>query len=508
MVNRRTKDVTPSTSNDAMNKKIPIIVISDDEESAAIVSMKKDAPIIVISDSEEPKQVACKRRRLIKKGNSVNKKDSNCISHDDESTNGLSESKQGANNKKCDDTPMSDDEASIHFKRSKISQSSNEYKHHKFTLLDEDTDENMDENKTTIEDDYDGVWVNINDLEEPWYPLEEYKPKYPILDEVEESTQNGGTMIDLTIRHGGKRPVQRIGVQTVEQFQKRKPGRQPTTHTINQPSDHSRLLLIQETLLQPRGQYVYCDAVQDNQMAPRPRGRPRNDSTKKHYIDHGNPIYKCRDCNALLWQSESMVGSTHMVNGSYSLCCGRGKVMLRNEIVNPPPLLLDLISGNNPKSSSFIDNIRRYNSVFAFTSIGANIDETITSETNDLDHELTVELRDMLDSINPLVAQFRMAGEQFASAKNRNKLKLHLIDYVDHGNPIYKCGDCNALLWQSESMVGSTHTVNGSYSLCCGRGKVMLRNEIVNPPPLLLDLISGNNPKSTTMKRQHQKPMI
>ncbi|PWA81097.1 hypothetical protein CTI12_AA189780 [Artemisia annua] len=340
---------------------------------------------------------------------------------------------------------------------------------------------------------------------------------------------DGGDTIDLSIRQGGRRPVQQIGVQTVEQFQKRKPGRQPMTHTMNQPSDHSRLLPTQGTLLQPRGQYVYCDPVQDNQMALRPRGRPRNDSTKnskqpiyagdiqsdvhsskrkserlkqktklsrlkisqggfvkptwvgdendprtnafvgisRDYIDHGNPIYKCGDCNALLWHSESMVGSTHTVNGSYSLCCGRGKVMLTNEIVNPPPLLLDLISGNNPKSNSFIDNIRRYNSMFAFTSIGAkqdntvnkgygpycyriqgenyhqmayyslciyNNDETTTSGTSVLDHELTVELRDMLDSINPLVAQFRMAGEQFVSAKNRSKLKLRLIGQKDSGN--------------------------------------------------------------------------
>ena len=32
VLKRRTMDVTPSTSNDAMNKNIPIIVISEDEE--------------------------------------------------------------------------------------------------------------------------------------------------------------------------------------------------------------------------------------------------------------------------------------------------------------------------------------------------------------------------------------------------------------------------------------------------------------------------------------------
>lgn len=51
--------------------------------------------------------------------------------------------------------------------------------------------------------------------------------------------------------------------------------------------------------------------------------------------------------------------------------------MLTNEVHNPPQFLLDLITGKNPKSESFIDNIRRYNSMFAFTSIGAKQDTSV-----------------------------------------------------------------------------------------------------------------------------------
>ena len=51
--------------------------------------------------------------------------------------------------------------------------------------------------------------------------------------------------------------------------------------------------------------------------------------------------------------------------------------MLTNEVQNPPQFLLDLITGKNPKSESFIDNIRRYNSMFAFTSIGAKQDTSV-----------------------------------------------------------------------------------------------------------------------------------
>ncbi|PWA89064.1 phosphoenolpyruvate carboxylase 2 [Artemisia annua] len=46
------------------------------------------------------------------------------------------------------------------------------------------TDDDIHNNKTMTEDNEDGIWVNINDLEEPWYPLKEYKPKYTIPDDI------------------------------------------------------------------------------------------------------------------------------------------------------------------------------------------------------------------------------------------------------------------------------------------------------------------------------------
>nr|GEU44152.1 putative PIF1 DNA helicase/replication protein A1-like protein [Tanacetum cinerariifolium] len=130
---------------------------------------------------------------------------------------------------------------------------------------------------------------------------------------------------------------------------------------------------------------------------------------------------------------------------------------------NPPKLLMDLISENHPKTSNFIDNIRRYNSMFSFTSIGAKQDTSVnhghgaycyiiqgqnyhrmgtllrdegkplindpsaSTTNNEIDHDLTVELRDMLDTINPLVARFHMAGERLVTITEENQYKLRLI---------------------------------------------------------------------------------
>ncbi|GKE64768.1 hypothetical protein Tco_1518929 [Tanacetum coccineum] len=95
------------------------------------------------------------------------------------------------------------------------------------------------------------------------------------------------------------------------------------------------------------------------------------------YIDHGDPIFRCESCDALLWHAESIIGNSHSTSGSFSLCCCRGKVKLGNEMHNPPKLLMDLINGNHPKSKNFIENIRRYNSMFSFTSIGAKQDTSV-----------------------------------------------------------------------------------------------------------------------------------
>ncbi|GKF80829.1 hypothetical protein Tco_0239431, partial [Tanacetum coccineum] len=46
------------------------------------------------------------------------------------------------------------------------------------------------------------------------------------------------------------------------------------------------------------------------------------------YRDHGDPIFGCESCGALLWHAESSIRNTHANSESYSLCCGRGKVML------------------------------------------------------------------------------------------------------------------------------------------------------------------------------------
>ncbi|PWA78410.1 hypothetical protein CTI12_AA216820 [Artemisia annua] len=112
----------------------------------------------------------------------------------------------------------------------------------------------------------------------------------------------------------------------------------------------------------------------------------------KDYIDDGDPTISCQSCGALLWHAEALRGATNTSSKSYSICCGRGNVKLGQDVKQPPD--------NGPSTSS---------------------------NTNELDHKLTTDIRDMLDSINPLVKEFCMAGERIRT-KDDQSLKLKLID--------------------------------------------------------------------------------
>ncbi|CAH9126445.1 unnamed protein product [Cuscuta epithymum] len=68
--------------------------------------------------------------------------------------------------------------------------------------------------------------------------------------------------------------------------------------------------------------------------------------------------------------------SSTKANPKYSLCCSQGKVKL--PVYKEPPLLLQrLIDGRDARNKHFIENIKSYNNMFAFTSMGGRIETSI-----------------------------------------------------------------------------------------------------------------------------------
>jgi len=191
---------------------------------------------------------------------------------------------------------------------------------------------------------------------------------------------------------------------------------------------------------------------------------------KQSYIErsyHGAPNYTCKYCDAMFWYDErNKTDSKKKKQILYSNCCKYGEIKIPR--YNEPPQFLSMLihhRGNN-LSNHFYQKIRQYNSMFAFTSMGGNIDKTINKgegpyvfringqihhrigsllhetdntrpkfaelyifdtqneiqnrieaitredpDDNDINPYIVQELKNMLDQYNPLVKKFRQARD-------------------------------------------------------------------------------------------------
>jgi hypothetical protein len=90
-------------------------------------------------------------------------------------------------------------------------------------------------------------------------------------------------------------------------------------------------------------------------------------------MDIGDMTISCVDCDALIWYEERSDKHRGKAVLKISMCCKKGKVTLPL-MVEPPNLLRSLFDGSHPKSANFLFNIRAYNNMFSFTSLGGKID--------------------------------------------------------------------------------------------------------------------------------------
>lgn len=94
------------------------------------------------------------------------------------------------------------------------------------------------------------------------------------------------------------------------------------------------------------------------------------------YLD--DPIFHCDSCSAVYWFEERVNKGNVYGSPKYSVCCSQGKISLP-PINQPPKELIDLFFSINEKRKCFFQNIRSYNNMFSFTSIGDKIDNTINN---------------------------------------------------------------------------------------------------------------------------------
>jgi len=76
-----------------------------------------------------------------------------------------------------------------------------------------------------------------------------------------------------------------------------------------------------------------------------------------------------------MWYEERVYKSRHTSKPEFSMCCMQGRIEIAPFKKLPRPLY-NLYHKKDKKSKIFLENIRSFNSMFAFTSMGGKIDKT------------------------------------------------------------------------------------------------------------------------------------
>jgi hypothetical protein len=94
------------------------------------------------------------------------------------------------------------------------------------------------------------------------------------------------------------------------------------------------------------------------------------------YLDHGDQTVRCDICYAKIWKDEAARGLKSRVKSSYSICCSYGKVQLPR-LKEPNEDYKKFFCVPDTKGKFFLKSIRRYNSMFSFTSMGGKVDSSV-----------------------------------------------------------------------------------------------------------------------------------
>ncbi|GKB83788.1 DNA helicase, partial [Tanacetum coccineum] len=91
------------------------------------------------------------------------------------------------------------------------------------------------------------------------------------------------------------------------------------------------------------------------------------------YIDLGDCDQQCHHCGCLFWYGERIRNNNYARRVEYHLCCGGGKIYMR-PTPDPPIFIQQLLTNTH-----FMEHIRAYNQMFAMTSFGAKVDDSVNS---------------------------------------------------------------------------------------------------------------------------------
>jgi hypothetical protein len=104
-----------------------------------------------------------------------------------------------------------------------------------------------------------------------------------------------------------------------------------------------------------------------------------------------------------MWIKERLAKSSYN-NPQFFLCCENGEVFLPNLLATLQELEV-LLTSKDSSAVKFRDQIHMYNSVLAFTSLGAKVDELVTRGTGPYSFRIQGEFYHKIGSLCPAEGQ-------------------------------------------------------------------------------------------------------
>ncbi|XP_070006392.1 uncharacterized protein [Nicotiana sylvestris] len=192
--------------------------------------------------------------------------------------------------------------------------------------------------------------------------------------------------------------------------------------------------------------------------------------TNEEYWDIGDGNYECEYCGAYFWFEERVDKKYKNKKLVFTLCCGRGKIKLPNP-KEPPSILKNLLFGSGAKSKYFRENIRTYNSIFAFTSMGGKVDFSVNKTKGPRTFRLSGQNYHQIGSLLPPEGSSpKFAQLYIYDTENEVENRIHAISrgemnnqlHVEIVNELKQMLDDNNVLAKSIRMVRDQFQTDGT----------------------------------------------
>jgi hypothetical protein len=108
------------------------------------------------------------------------------------------------------------------------------------------------------------------------------------------------------------------------------------------------------------------------------------------------------------------------------LCCENGKVLLPNLLATLQELEV-LLTSKDSSAVKFQDQIRMYNSVLAFISLGAKVDESVTGGPGSYSFRIQGELYHKIESLCPAEGQWPQFTQLYIHDMKREHQNYHVV---------------------------------------------------------------------------------